>query len=255
MQHLLNEAEGAVLDLSGARRILDVGAGLGQMTRTLARIAGPGAAVVGVERDPLQIAEAGRQADLDGEGGLVELRQGEAERLPLRSDEWGTFDVAHARFILEHVPDPLAVVKQMAAAVRPGGRVLLIDDDHEALRLWPPAPPALQRAWEGYWQSYTRLGCDPLVGRRLPALLHEAGVPATRVTTVFFGACAGSPSFDSVVDNLRGVFEGSAPRLAEAGLLPAAEMDAALRALEAWRGHPAATVWYSLPFASGQRPL
>ncbi len=254
MQRLLNEAERAVLDLSGARRILDVGAGLGQMARTLARAAGPGAWVVGVERDPLQIAEAGRQADLDGEGGLLELRQGEAEHLPLRKDEWGTFDVAHARFILEHVRDPLAVVKQMAAAVRPGGRLLLIDDDHEVVRFWPSPPHALQHAWESYWRSYARLGCDPLVGRRLPALLHEAGAPATRVTTVFFGACAGSATFKPVVDNLRAVLEGSAPGLAEAGVLAPAEMDAALLALEAWRAHPGASLWYSLPFAEGRRP-
>ena len=112
----------------------------------------------------------------------------------------------------------------------------------------------MTHAWEAYWQSYARLGCDPLVGRRLPALLHEAGAPATRVTTVFFGACAGSDTFDPVVDNLRSIFQGSAPDLAEAGLLADAEMDAALRALEAWRTHPAATVWYSLPFADGRRP-
>src|SRR5262249_58916350 len=48
MQRLVNEAELGVVDLSGARAILDVGAGLGQMTRALARAATPGARVVGV---------------------------------------------------------------------------------------------------------------------------------------------------------------------------------------------------------------
>ena len=51
----------------------------------------------------------------------VELQ---ARRCPGSSpstDEWGTFDLVHARFLLEHVSDPLAVVRSMARAVRPGG--------------------------------------------------------------------------------------------------------------------------------------
>jgi cyclopropane fatty-acyl-phospholipid synthase-like methyltransferase len=46
MQQLVNEAELQVLDLAGAERILDVGAGLGQMVRALARAAGPSAHVM-----------------------------------------------------------------------------------------------------------------------------------------------------------------------------------------------------------------
>ena len=254
MQRLLNEAELAVLDLSNVRSLLDVGAGLGQMTRALARAAAPGARLLGIERDPAQIAEARRQASADGEQALVELRLGDAERLPLETAEWGTFDAAHARFILEHVRNPAAVVGQMVAAVRPGGRLFLIDDDHEALQLWPSPPAALQRAWEAYWQSYRQVGCDPLVGRRLPALLHAAGAPATRVTTVFFGACAGTPNFAPVVDNLHRVLSGSAPGLAQSGVLSTAEMTEGLRALDDWRTDPTATLWYSLPFAEGRRP-
>jgi len=254
MQSLLNEAELGAFDLTGVRSILDVGAGLGQMTRALARAAMPGARVVGVERDAAQIAEAQRQAAEAGESGRVELRQGAAEQLPLADSEWGAFDVAHARFILEHVPDPLRVVRQMVAAVRPGGRLLLLDDDHELLRFFPSPPAVLWDAWQRYWQSYSLSGRDPLVGRRLPALLQEAGAPAVRVSSVFFGSCAGTGTFGPVIDNLRHVLLGSAPGLAEAGLLTRSAMEDALLALEDWRRDPAAALWYSLPFAEGRRP-
>ena len=253
MQRLVNEAELRVLDLLGAQRILDVGAGLGQMSRALARAAGPSARVVGIERDPRQIAEAERQAASAGEAGLVELRPGAAESLPLAPAEWGTFDLAHARFLLEHVRDPLAVVKQMVAAVRPGGRIALLDDDHDMLRLWPDPAPSLLRAWDVYWRSYARVGCDPIVGRRLPALLHAAGAPAVRVTTVFYGACSGMEIFEPVVQNLRGVLAGSQEGLAEAGLLSREQMSDALASLDRWRADPGASVWYSLPFAEGRR--
>src|SRR5262249_31201580 len=124
MQGLVNEAELGVVDLSGARAILDVGAGLGQMTRSLARAATPGARVIGVERDPRQIAEANQQAEAAGEKDLVEIREGRAEALPLEASEWGTFDLAHARFRRPRRAGHHGLLRRVRRdrAVRPRGR-------------------------------------------------------------------------------------------------------------------------------------
>jgi hypothetical protein len=138
------------------------------------------------------------------------------------------------------------------AAVRPGGRLVLVDDDHELLRMWPACTP-LARSWDIYWESYRDRGTDPLVGRRLPDLLREAGARPVRVTTLFYGACRGMPVFDLVVDNLAGVLESAAEDLDRRGRLPHAEMQAALDALAGWRQGEAATLWYSLPLAEGVR--
>jgi len=72
----------------------------------MARKVGPAGAVIGIERSEHQIADALRGAAQGGEEGLVEFRQGEADRLPLQDSEWRQFDVAHARYLLEHVSDP-----------------------------------------------------------------------------------------------------------------------------------------------------
>jgi hypothetical protein len=141
----------------------------------------------------------------------------------------------------------------MRDAARPGGRLVLVDDDHELLRLWP-AEPTVARAWEIYWKSYARLDCDPLVGRRFGELLVAAGVEPLRVTTLFYGACRGMPRFSSVIDNLAGVLAGAGPALERDGDLARGGMQAALAALAAWRTLPAATLWYSLPYAEGRRP-
>lgn len=253
MQGILNDAELSRIDLAGVRSILDVGAGLGQMTRALARAAEAGTRVVGVERDERQRAEALRQAEEAGEAGAIELRGGSAEALPLSPGERGSFDLAHARFLLEHVHDPLAVVREMISAVRPGGgRIVLVDDDHELLHLWPRCAE-FDRAWRTYWESYRDRGLDPLVGRRMPALLREAGATPTRADMVFYGAVTGERLFDPVVDNLAGVLGGAAGSLDRSGRFPRAEMERALAALDDWRRGPAATLWYSLPLAEGVR--
>ncbi|HEX5050320.1 MAG TPA: methyltransferase domain-containing protein [Planctomycetota bacterium] len=253
LQQLLNDAELELLDLSEVHSVLDVGAGLGQMTRAIARRAGPGVRVLGIERDARQREEAARQAAAAGEARLVEMRAGSALALPLEPGERGSFDLAHARFLLEHVTDPQAVVNEMVAAVRPGGRIALLDDDHDLLRLWPDEP-TVARAWEVYWRSYERIGCDPLVGRRFAGLLASAGAEVVRLTTIFYGASRGMPHFDLVVDNLAGVLVSAQAQLDSSGRFSTAQMQHALDCLQAWRQRPGASVWYSLPFAEGRRP-
>jgi SAM-dependent methyltransferase len=133
LNDLLNVGSLCELHLQGGERLLDVGSGLGQLSRAMARVAG--VRVVGLERSAAQIAAAERQAAAANEAALVEFRQGDAFHFPLRDDEWGSFDLAHTRFLLEHLREPLPVVEAMVRAVRPGGRIVLEDDDHALLRL------------------------------------------------------------------------------------------------------------------------
>src|SRR5439155_4183436 len=157
LNDLINRRSLAEIGLSGGERILEVGSGLGQFAREMARRAGPAARVLGIERSPAQIRGAARAARAAGEAALVEWRRGDVLRLPLRRGERGSFDVAHARFLLEHVPDPLAVVRAMTLAVRPGGRIVLEDADQDVLRLWP-APPGFAPLWRVHIRSFNALG-------------------------------------------------------------------------------------------------
>src|SRR3954470_15640364 len=91
LNDLLNARALAELALRPGERVLDVGSGLGQLTRGLARQVRAGR-VIGTERSPQHLAEARRLAARAGEGEAVEFRQGDALSLPLRADEWGTFD-------------------------------------------------------------------------------------------------------------------------------------------------------------------
>src|SRR4051812_44290168 len=140
MNRLLNENSLREMQLRPGERVLDVGCGLGQLSRDMARQVGRSGKVVAVERSGEQLAVARRLAAAAGEEPLVDFREGPAEQLPLAGNELGTFDVAHARFLLEHVADPVAVAGQMVRAVRPGGRIILEDDPHDTLRLWPDPP-------------------------------------------------------------------------------------------------------------------
>jgi SAM-dependent methyltransferase len=253
LNNLLNQASLRELNLQAGENVLDVGSGLAQLTRAMARVAGPSARVLGIERDLDQLSEARKQASDDGEPDLVEMRAGDALSLPLRREEWGTFDVAHARFLLEHVPDSLSVVQAMVRAVRPGGRIVLSDDDHDVLRLWPE-PAGFIPLWQAYIRTYDRLGNDPYIGRRLVSLLHAAGAVPSRNTWIFFGSCSGSPDFPDVVENLERILLAARTLILSTAHIEEASFDDAINSLKTWSRRPDAAFWFAMSWAEGRRP-
>ena len=103
--------------LAGAR-VLDVGCGGGLFSEALAA---SGASVVGIDLAPevlgvarLHLLESGRQVD---------YRESGAEALA--AAEPASYDVVACMEMLEHVPDPAAVVQACADLLKPGGQLFL----------------------------------------------------------------------------------------------------------------------------------
>lgn len=102
----------AARHLAGARRVLDVGAGEGQVARLAA--AG-GAAVVGVEPAWAQVTEAARR------GGGPAYARAAAAALPVPD---AAFDAVVACLVFEHVREVDEALAEVARVLAPGGRFL-----------------------------------------------------------------------------------------------------------------------------------
>jgi SAM-dependent methyltransferase len=250
LNRLVNDRSLRELRLRKGARVLEVGSGLGDFALAMAPRLAPGGRVLGIERSRRQLRIARRRKS--SAGTPVEFRQGDARRLPLGLDEWGRFDVAHARFLLEHLSDPREAVEQMMLAVRPGGRIVLEDDDHDVLRL-DPEPTGFRRLWRAYIDSFRLLGNDPLVGRKLVRLLTAAGARPRRNTWIFFGSCAGHPDFPAYLANLHDVIAGARDPIVSRRLLDASSFRSSLSALKDWGARPDASIWYSIAWAEGIR--
>jgi len=225
-------------------RVLDVGCGFGLFANEVAAISGH---VIGIEREAAQIEEGKRLAP----AGRAEIRQGDAYNFPLRAEEWGTFDIVHARFLLEHLERPADVVAAMMRAAKPGGRVILEDDDHEALIVYPPAPE-FESLWRAYARAYEATGRDPRIGRKLVSLLAEAGAKPSRCDWPFFGACAGADTFDAIITNCRAILTGARETILSHGGIEAAAFDGGLRAYDEWSARPDASYWYCTFWVEGR---
>jgi len=237
------------LALAPGQRIIDIGSGLGGLTAMFADAVGSTGFALGVERDANQLAHAlPRSAS---RANLV-FRRGSAESLPLEPDEPGSFDVALIRFVLEHVRNPLAIVRESLRALKPGGRVVLADDHHALLTLVPECP-AFDAVWRAYIESYHRIGCDPAIGVRLIHLLHEAGAKPVRNTFLFFGGCAGQDHFLTLVENMIGCVASARGLMERERLADGALIDRAFAEARAWALQPNAALWYPLCWAEGTR--
>ena len=107
-------APGGFAPLAG-RRALDVGCGAGLLAEPLARL---GAAVTGLDAAPENVAVA--VAHAAAAGLAIEYRAGELAQL---GDE--RFDLVTCLEVIEHVADPAAFVRGLAAALAPGGLMIL----------------------------------------------------------------------------------------------------------------------------------
>jgi ubiquinone/menaquinone biosynthesis C-methylase UbiE/DNA-binding transcriptional ArsR family regulator len=124
----------------------DLGCGTGDVTAALAPFVRQ---VIGVDRSrPMLKAAAKRLARYDN----VDLRQGELQALPIDD---AALDAATIGLVLHHTADPLAVLREVARVVRPGGRLLVIDmlahDHHDYQQtmghVWLGFEPAQLDMW------------------------------------------------------------------------------------------------------------
>ena len=160
------------LHLSPIDRVLDLGCGPGFLSVALGRRCGQ---LVGVDIDPefaRQADERFREAGLDA--GVV---CASGTDLPFPD---GSFDVVVLRFVLQHVPDPAAILSETRRVLGPGGRLLVVDTDDGGFVLHP-APEGLDRLLDAAVASQAVLGGDRNIGRRLPELVRRTGFDRVRV--------------------------------------------------------------------------
>lgn len=148
------------LDLGAAGRALEVGCGTGAVLSTLetsANLYG-----LDIHFPSLHFARLPAPA--------AQLTAGDAHRLPYTA---GSFDLVFTHFVLLWLADPLAALSEMRRVARPGGAVLALAEPDYGGRI--DHPPELAPLGRLQADSLRAQGADPELGRRLPALFHQAG--------------------------------------------------------------------------------
>lgn len=168
----------AELGIADSPRILEVGAGPGFVTRLLASSA-PRSTIVSLDYSLDLLRQLKTNID-PADAGRILAACALAETLPLPNNE---FHFAYARFLLQHVPSPLAVTREIHRCLREDGTICVVDSD-DSLVLHYPEQPQIVEFLEKAQLAQTAAGGDRHIGRKLQYLLHKAGFSNIR-TRIF----------------------------------------------------------------------
>ena len=161
----------ALLALQPGERVLDVGAGPGFLADEMAAEVGPEGSVHGVDPSEAMLAIARRRET------TVRYATGDALSLPYEDE---TFDAAVSTQVYEYVPDMPAALTEVRRVLRPGGRLLILDTDWDAVVWHSNDRDRMLRVLEK-WNDHL---ADPYLPRRLPGLLRDAGFELASTTII-----------------------------------------------------------------------
>lgn len=166
-------AESKVLQ-GGVTRVLDVGAGTGALA---AQLVAAGGQVTAVDPDPAMLRLAGNA------GPGIQVHLAGLPCLPFPDE---SFDAVVANFVVNHVQDPLAGMRELARVAGDGARVVTT--------IWPSGQNTQSRLWAAVIEAAgavappsTRLPQDkdfPRTCAGLAALLDQAGLVDVTTRTV-----------------------------------------------------------------------
>lgn len=113
----------------------DLGAGTGVFTRALAALGGPAGRVIAVDRDARTL-DALRRSAAGGSGAVIDVMVGDVTG-PLGLPP---LDGAVMANVLHFVADAAGVLSRVAALLKPGGRLVLMEYEGRRPSRWVPHP-------------------------------------------------------------------------------------------------------------------
>jgi ubiquinone/menaquinone biosynthesis C-methylase UbiE len=125
--------------LSEGMTVLEPGPGMGFFTMEMARRVGPKGRVIAVDIQPKMLQVLLRRAKKAGLGDRVETRVAQDDRLGV-DDLHGKVDFALVFAMVHEVPRPDLLFQDLAAAVKPGGRLLFAEPSGHV------DPPAFEKS-------------------------------------------------------------------------------------------------------------
>jgi ubiquinone/menaquinone biosynthesis C-methylase UbiE len=157
-------------------KVLEAGCGVGAQTITLAKNS-PGALITSIDISEASVNEARQKAEATGITN-VQFEQADIFNLPYRPE---SFDYIFICFVLEHLPQPVEVLKMLKKYLKPNGTVTVIEGDHGSAYFYPDSEAA-HKAIQCQVELQRLAGGNAMIGRELYPLLQKAGFKEVHVS-------------------------------------------------------------------------
>jgi len=156
-------------------RVADLGCGTGMVTQLLAELVGPTGEVVGVDYSAAQVVQA--RELLPRSLTNVHFISASAMDTGLTRE---SFDLVYCRFLLIHLAEPEAAIKEMRELLKPDGIIVCEDGDLTSAGSEPPSK--LEEFSNLFGALGPKWGVDYTLGRRLFHMVVAADFAQPEIT-------------------------------------------------------------------------
>jgi ubiquinone/menaquinone biosynthesis C-methylase UbiE len=178
--------------------VLDLATGVGATAHQLT-LRFPDITLTAVDLSETQLAAAKKNHS------ELNFMKADATALPFERE---TFDVVHCSWLLEHVPNPMAVLKEVYRVLKVGGFCRFLEVDNATFHTVPQFD-SVNEIMGALNAKQLMLGGDPFVAQRLPKLFSSAGFRKFVIEPHRFDVTPENPiEFQEMVDEFAEIFDG-----------------------------------------------
>lgn len=165
------------VDFTAQKNILEIGCGVGAQSEILLKKF-KHLHIDGVDSSATQIARAKKHLATYVKQKRVTLQTGDALNLPFEANK---FDGAFVCWLLEHVSEPVGILKEARRSLKPAGKIICNEVMNSTFFIHPYSPATLT-----YWFQFNdhqwSIKGDPFVGAKLGNYLTQAGFRDVKMT-------------------------------------------------------------------------
>ena len=207
------------VDFGGCQKLIEIGSGVGAQTAVLLRLF-PDLQITSVDYSEAQLTKAAENLR-DFSDRVTFVRQ-DAEALQLNEK----FDSAFICWALEHISDPLSVMKRLRVHLLPGAKIHMTEVFNSTFYFLPKSP-ALSNYYQRYNQQQRSFGGNPDVGGQLGNLLVHAGFREIQLFRSGFHLDQSQPQeLKRFIEFWKILMKSGAPGMLESGLITQIDIDA-----------------------------
>lgn len=211
--------------LRSGMRLLDCGCGTAFITVGLAETVAPGQ-VVALDNDADTIRSAETYAEEHGVSN-IRFETADVYTIPFPSD---SFDAVFSHALLEHLREPVEVLKEMHRVLKPGGLVGVRCIDLDGV-IFAPEDPLLEQVHQLIDNVIRLNGGNFKVGKHLRALLNDAGFARVEASASYDSY--GTPEATALwAERVVGERDSKDHRWVRSGLV---DLETRVRMEDAWR--------------------
>lgn len=233
LNYLTNASFLEYVEVKETDHVLELGSGLGILAEKISQKLSSGR-MTGIEISSEQIAKC------PPENEKLVFICGDAQNLPFKEN---TFDIIYCRYILEHVPDPLRVLKEAKRVLKPGGKLFIQENAILLLKLYPECP-VFDQVWNAFARYQSYIGGDAMIGLKLYDLLKQSGFKEPVLTMASEIHYKESGTHIPWIDNLIGNIRGAKDQLITGNYISNKQYNDALNELEEFKGNENASSYF-----------